>query len=160
MVHYKLNNELNGIELYFDGIFPSEKLRTKMKSLKLRWNPKKKCWYTKQYNEEGVKFIKDYCAKHGFEGITNTEPTETITFKPVKRCCYSDLIENFYKENKNKFIEDMESIFKKEVKLELSQSQINAWEDSFEVMQKTKLNPNISIIFEYILPYEHHHLRV
>ena len=154
MVHYKLNNELNGIELYFDGIFPNEKLRTKMKSLKLRWNPKKKCWYTKQYNEEGVKFIKEYCAKHGFEGVTNTKPKETITFKPVKRCCYSDLIENFYNENKNDFIEDMESIFKKEVKLELSQSQINAWADSFDVMQKTKLNPNISIIFEYILPYE------
>ena len=64
MVHYKINKEQNGVELYFDGVFPDEELRTKMKSLKLRWNPNKKCWYTKQYNKKGVEFIKDYCSKN------------------------------------------------------------------------------------------------
>jgi len=67
MAHYKINKEQNGIELYFDGVFPDEELRNKMKSLKLRWNPNKKCWYTKQYNIEGVRFIKDYCSKNSSE---------------------------------------------------------------------------------------------
>ncbi|MBE6143935.1 MAG: hypothetical protein E7177_08155, partial [Erysipelotrichaceae bacterium] len=60
MAHYEINEEQKGVELYFDGVFPDEELRNKMKSLKLRWNPNKKCWYTKQYNIEGVRFIKDY----------------------------------------------------------------------------------------------------
>lgn len=69
MAHYEINDEQNGVELYFDGVFPDEELRTKMKSLKLRWNPNKKCWWTKQYNGEGVKFIKDYCAKNSQDDV-------------------------------------------------------------------------------------------
>ena len=64
MAHYEINDEQNGVELYFDGVFPDEELRNKMKSLKLRWNPNKKCWYTKQYNKKGVEFIKEYCSKN------------------------------------------------------------------------------------------------
>lgn len=63
MAHYKINKEQNEIELYFDD-FPDEELRNKMKSLKLGWNPNKKCWHTKQYNKKGVDFIKDYCSKN------------------------------------------------------------------------------------------------
>lgn len=64
MAHYEINEEQKGVELYFDGVFPDEELRNKMKSLKLRWNPNKKCWYTKKYNKKGVDFIIDYCSKN------------------------------------------------------------------------------------------------
>lgn len=48
MAHYEINEELDGIQLYFDGVFPDTKLRNHMKSLKMRWNPNKKC--SKQNN--------------------------------------------------------------------------------------------------------------
>lgn len=150
MVHYELNEQQNGIEIYFDG-FPGYPLINEMKSHKLRWNAKKKCWWTYQSNEEGVKFIKDYCAKN-----SEDNPDETITFdKMIKgRCCYVDTIANFKKENEQDFIAKLKSSFKEEHLVDLSDSQINAWVDSFRVMQNLNLNPNLNIIFEYVLPYE------
>ena len=150
MVHYKIDDKQNKIELYFDG-FPGYPLINEMKSHKLRWNPTKKCWWAYQSNEEGVKFIKDYCTKNSEENID-----ETVTFdKMIKgRCCYVDTIANFNKENENDFINKVKSTFLEEHLVELSDSQINAWIDSFRVMQNLNLNPNLSIIFEYVLPYE------
>ena len=43
----KINEELNGIELYFQGK-PSEAIRNIMKNNGFRWSSFKKCWYTKQ----------------------------------------------------------------------------------------------------------------
>lgn len=150
MVHYEINDEQEGIELYFDG-FPGYPLINEMKSHKLWWNPTKKCWWTKKSNIEGVNFIKDYCAKN-----SEDNSDETITFdKMIKgRCCYVDSIANFNKENENDFINKVKSTFLEEHLVELSDSQINAWVDSFRVMQNINLNPNLSIIFEYVLPYE------
>lgn len=150
MVHYEINDEQDGIELYFDG-FPGYPLINEMKSHKLWWNPTKKCWWTKQSNTDGVSFIKDYCAKNSEDNLD-----ETITFdKMIKgRCCYVDSIANFNKENENDFINKVKSTFLEEHLVELSDSQINAWVDSFRVMQNINLNPNLSIIFEYVLPYE------
>ena len=150
MVHYEINEQQNGIEIYFDG-FPGYPLINEMKSHKLRWNSKKKCWWTYQSNDEGVKFIKDYCAKN-----SEDNPDETITFdKMIKgRCCYVDSIANFKKETESDFINKLKSTFKKEHLVDLSDSQIHAWADSFRVMQNLNLNPNLNIIFEYVLPYE------
>ena len=36
MVHYELNEEQNGIELYFDGVYHYIDLRNEMKSIKMR----------------------------------------------------------------------------------------------------------------------------
>lgn len=110
MVHYELNEEQNGIELYFDGIFPDVKLRNKMKSFKMRWNPKKKCWWTYQSNTDGVKFIKDFCAQY------SDENDEFVTFDRMinGRCCYADSIINFNKENENDFIDKIKSSFLEE----------------------------------------------
>lgn len=47
-----LNNELNGIELYFEGK-PSLEVREEMKVNGFRWNGKKVCWYAKQ-NEKSL----------------------------------------------------------------------------------------------------------
>ena len=149
MVRYEINNEENSIELYFDG-FPGYPLINEMKSHKLRWNPTKKCWWTNQ-SKEGTKFIKDYCNNNS-EG--NVE--DTITFdKMIKgRCCYVDTIANFKKETETDFINKLKSTFKEEHLVDLSDSQIHAWADSFRVMQNLNLNPNLNIIFEYVLPYE------
>lgn len=42
-----LNNELNGVEIYFDGK-PVRELLNKIKEVGFRWNGKKLCWYAKQ----------------------------------------------------------------------------------------------------------------
>jgi len=151
MVHYEINEEQNRFELYFDGVFPDTKLRNEMKSHKLWWDPDKKCWHAQKKNAEGVKFIKDYCAKNSQE-----ENDDVVTFdKMIKgRCCYVDTIENFNRENEADFINKVKSTFLEEHLVDLSDSQINAWADSFRVMQNLNLNPNLNIIFEYVLPYE------
>lgn len=38
------NNEFDSFEVYFEGK-PSDNIRLALKRLKMRWNPKKKCWY-------------------------------------------------------------------------------------------------------------------
>lgn len=48
-----LNEELKGIELYFDGK-PDQEIREEMKLNGFRWNGKKVCWYAKQ-NEKSIK---------------------------------------------------------------------------------------------------------
>lgn len=48
-----LNNELNGVELYFNGK-PSQEIREEMKDNGFRWNGKKVCWYAKQNNKTMV----------------------------------------------------------------------------------------------------------
>lgn len=150
MVHYELNEQQNGIELYFDGIFPDVKLRNKMKSFKMRWNPKKKCWWTYQSNTDGVKFIKDFCAQY------SDDNDDFLTFDRMinGRCCYADTIANFNDENETEFIDKVKSTFLDEHLVDLSDSQIHAWIDSFRVMQSINLDSNLSIIFEYVLPYE------
>ena len=151
MVYYELNDELNGIELYFDNV-PSKTVRTQMKNVNLRWNPRKKCWYTKQWNSEGVKFIKEYCEKNN----DDNKESKIITFDSVmvKRCCYADFFSNFIKENEEQFLEKINSTFLEEHVLNLGSSQVDAWIDSFKILRKLDLNPNVSIIFEYVLPYE------
>jgi len=47
---YSLNQELNGIEIYFDEKPEATQLAT-LKASKWRWNGKKLCWYTKQSPE-------------------------------------------------------------------------------------------------------------
>ena len=47
MTTYKLNNEKNGVEIYFDGK-PSEEIRNVLKSNGFRWANINKCWYAKQ----------------------------------------------------------------------------------------------------------------
>lgn len=89
MAHYEINDEQKGVELYFDGVFPDDELRNKMKSLKLRWNPNKKCWYTKQYNKKGVDFIKDYCSKN-----SSDDDELNIELNPEQQKIADELCEN------------------------------------------------------------------
>ena len=59
MARYELNDERNGIEIYFDSV-PSEEIRTKLRESGWRWFKAKKCWYTKQ-SEEAIGFAKEIC---------------------------------------------------------------------------------------------------
>lgn len=53
-----LNNELNGVELYFEGK-PMVEVLNNLKDNKFRWNRTKKCWYAKQ-NENSIKVAEMY----------------------------------------------------------------------------------------------------
>ena len=55
-----INEELNGVELYF-SVFPVEATRETLKKNGFRWNHKKSCWYAKRsmMTEE----IADICAE-------------------------------------------------------------------------------------------------
>ena len=53
-----LNNELNGVELYFKGK-PMVEVLNNLKDNKFRWNRTKKCWYAKQ-NENSIKVAEMY----------------------------------------------------------------------------------------------------
>ena len=46
MAHYKLKDDLNDIEIYFDSM-PDESIRNEMKTINYRWHSTKKCWYAK-----------------------------------------------------------------------------------------------------------------
>lgn len=148
MVYYELNNELNVIELYFEEEDLSIKNQLKMENIGISYNRDKGCWYTQQSNTEGVKFIKDFCSG-------KIKPT-TISFESMlkKRYCYADSIADFNKIELDEFNATIRTNFNDGVALELSQGQIDAWEDSYNVMKRLSLNPYINIIFEYVLPYE------
>ena len=87
---------------------------------------------------------------------TNDSEKTTITFESMlkKRCCYADSIANFDKTNEKDFMQTIRTNFKEEHVLKLEPEQIYAWLDSYRVMEKISLDPNINIIFEYVLPYE------
>ena len=130
MVRYEINDKNGKIEIYFDG-FPGYDVINEMKSYKMRWNPSKQCWWAYQSNAEGVKFIKDYCAKFSSKVVE-----DLVTFDKMitGRCCYADTIANFNNENETDFIIKIKSTFLKEHLVELSDSQIHAWIDSFGVI--------------------------
>lgn len=67
----KLNDEKNGVELYFTDK-PSEEIRTELKSNGFRWSLFNKCWYGKQ-NEKTLAFA---------EKLTNGNIDTTEDIKP------------------------------------------------------------------------------
>ncbi|PAV30213.1 hypothetical protein CIL05_07030 [Virgibacillus profundi] len=67
-VELKINDELKGIELYFDSI-PNPEVRNTLKSSKFRFSSRKKCWYAKQ-NEDTFKIA---------NALTNSNITTTDT---------------------------------------------------------------------------------
>ena len=60
MTNYTIttNNTYNSREITFDGI-PSKEVREALKSLKMRWNPKKSCWYGFAQEHEIISAILD-----------------------------------------------------------------------------------------------------
>lgn len=71
---FKLNSEFNGIEIYFND-YPGKEIINKLHEMKWYWHKVKKCWYSKQ-TEENLNFAKSIC--------NDTDNIETIEVKPVE----------------------------------------------------------------------------
>lgn len=134
-------NDIGEIEIDFNGIKPDYDTRTKMKSVKYRWNPNKMIWWANK-NDETIAMAKEICG----EGAGS-------------RCCYSNTVDGFLEETKGNWIKLMRSTFSDEYMMSLGSAQIHAWEDCFDVLQEqlpyfNEKAPGFNIIFEYALPYE------
>ena len=75
------------------------------------------------------------------------------------RYCYGSTVKNFLTENKADWLNKMTAQFAINSVLPLGQSQINAWEDCYKVLQSVlpsfeSKHPGFSVLFEYQLPYE------
>lgn len=160
MAHYKLKDDLNDIEIYFDSM-PDESIRNEMKTINYRWHSTKKCWYAKQ-NEDTMELAKRICREAEATSSTAkaklaaTKVTAVQTVEPImnERCCYSNSVSGFLKESESDFIKLMKAAFNDEYVLSLGPEQVAAWKDCFKVMQSTPLYDCVGIIFEYALPYE------
>lgn len=120
-----------------------------------------KCWYAKQ-TEERVEF-----AKRMVNGTAESQQEQTVVAPAVnvavedeslmtRNYCYADSIENFLGIEKAAWKKEMRSAFKEESDLPLGQSQIDAWADCYDVLKKELVGDlsGLSIVFEYVLPYE------
>lgn len=76
MTKFMLNNEVNGVEIYFDAK-PEASVLSKLHEGKWRWHKFKKCWYNKQ-TEENIKFAQDIVV-----GSVTTENAVVIPSKQV-----------------------------------------------------------------------------
>ena len=60
----KINEELNGVELYFN-VFPINGTKKTMRDAGFRWHRKKLCWYAKQSDKANT--VADICAETSVE---------------------------------------------------------------------------------------------
>ena len=161
MSHYILNDERNGVEIYFDS-FPSEEIRAELKANGWRWAPSKKCWHARQ-SDEAIALAKHICG----EASTTSFKTKSATTKSVgyimpelnKRYCYANTVTNFLNTQESDWIFEMKNGFSEAYMLALGDVQIGVWRDCYRVLKRVLPNfnlehPNFHIVFEYSLPYE------
>jgi len=77
MASYVLNNELNGVELYFPTK-PKQTFIDSLKAAKWRWNRAKNCWYTKQ-TPEAIEFAKTTANGNLQSTSEAIKPAKTVT---------------------------------------------------------------------------------
>lgn len=75
------------------------------------------------------------------------------------RCCYANMLPAFLAEDKSAWISKMKDAFQHLLEMPLSDSQVRAWKDCFDVLTEqlppiAATHPNFNIVFEYCLPYE------
>lgn len=80
MCRMSLNQELNGIELYFDQK-PPQTIIDNLKSNKFRWSGFKKCWYAKQ-SEKSFK-VAEALTEENNTTITETKTEKQTITKPI-----------------------------------------------------------------------------
>jgi hypothetical protein len=78
MVNLVFNNELNGIELYFDKK-PLQDIIDSLKNAGFRWHKLKKCWYAKQ-SEKTLKIAQSITGK---QAETITEAKSSMSYFPL-----------------------------------------------------------------------------
>lgn len=130
MSYYKLNEERNGVEIYFDSI-PSDDIRAELKSGGWRWFGAKKCWYTRQ-SEASISFAKRVCGDTSIAPVKSSvsAPKGYIMPEMNKRYCYADTVVNFLNTTESDWIFDMKSGFSEAYMLALGEVQIGVWKDS------------------------------
>lgn len=77
-------NDMGGIEIDFNGVKPSVEIRTKMKSVKYRWNPTKMIWWAYQ-NDDTIAVAKEICSECDASVTTNVTPTAVAHSATVVR---------------------------------------------------------------------------
>jgi hypothetical protein len=118
---YKLNDEKNGVEIYFDSK-PSEEVKNTLKANGFRWGKYNKCWYAKQ-SEETISLAKQLAGEEAQNVHNNqaiTEPT-IVTYPEIEIDDYAD------------------------EKYNISQQLQDREHDSFWVMRKNKRDHNKEI---------------
>ena len=166
MAYFELNDEHNGVEIYFDSI-PSDDTRAKLRENGWRWFKAKRCWYTRR-SDAAIALAEELCGENLEAPITFKKAVTKAAAKPAvsyimpemeKRYCYADTVSNFLKISEADWIREMKSGFSEAYMLSLGPIQVGVWKDCFRVLQEHlptfhQNYPNFSIIFEYSLPYE------
>ena len=155
MVKYEIT--ANGlIELVFDSI-PSPEIRTALKDQKYRWDPQKGVWYA--YSSPArLQLAEQLCG--GATTILKPGGDKHVVIEMNRRCCYCGSVEEFLLTSKANWLSNMKSAFSEEYLMSLGEAQVRAWDDCYETLQEelsgltqTYLE-NLTIIFEYALPFE------
>lgn len=78
--------------------------------------------------------------------------------EPIKNYCYANTLSQFMKVTKESWMKSMQAHFKDICNEPASESQIKSWDDCFDVLKKelnifATENPDVYIIFEYVLRY-------
>lgn len=167
MPKYERNTEKNGLEVSFEGI-PDDAIRTELKESGFRWHRVNKFWYAKE-TPERLALVERICSGSAPSAAKSSKkPTASAAVKTVapvvkvemnKRCCYSNTINAFLEDTQANWLKTMKSAFSDEYILSLGSSQVHAWNDCFENLQKyltsvDEKSKKFGIIFEYALPYE------
>ena len=164
MAYYELNEERNGVEIYFDSI-PSDEIRAELREGGWRWFKAKKCWYTRQ-SDEAIAFAKRVCGDTSATSAPKMKQTSNpasnmgyIMPEMNKRYCYADTVTNFLETQESEWVYEMRSGFSEAYMLALGEVQVGVWKDGYRVLKRVlpKFNqehPNFHIVFEYSLPYE------
>lgn len=85
MAIYRFDDR-GGIEIDFGGIKPSEEIRTKMKSVKYRWNPKKMIWWAYK-NKNTIAVAKELCGESAASVTTRVAPPSLVPSAPATKLC-------------------------------------------------------------------------
>ena len=80
MTKYAINDELNGIEIYFDEK-PKREIIDTLKSNRWRWHNRKKCWYTK--NNADAVALAESVAKGKMESIPTKQKQQNNKYGVV-----------------------------------------------------------------------------
>ena len=165
MARYELNDEHNGIEIYFDSM-PSDEVREKLRENGWRWFRAKKCWYTRR-SDQAIKLAEEICGGVSTPSSSSSKATKDVSAPEIsyvmpemeKRYCYADTVANFLATTESEWINEMKSGFSDAYMLALGAVQIGVWKDCYRVLKDqlptfNRKYPNFHIIFEYALPYE------
>ena len=88
-VTMKLNDEKNGVELYFTDK-PSEEIRTQLKSNGFKWSRFNKCWYSKQ--NKSALALAEQLSSGNVDTVEGTEPVqvELVEFLDIAQFTISE----------------------------------------------------------------------